>query len=406
MWRGLVRPVFRLVVLCILAVSAAPQTPPEIISQIRTELDHVRAEIPQHLETRGASPELSTIKHQLRDWVESQLGQLPSDANGEDGDEVALAIRLNDQLRAGHLFREGSEAGEDDDWNGGGFLGRIRLQYTQRQAYLLLQTAIEVNCAFDESAYLYSWRDGGWHRIWETEQNTYTKNGYTVQTIHAVLVSPPFTDPWPFVMTLGTAPWCSSNWRGVFVRIWKVNPAGPKLLLDKSEPAYLGGHDIPIEGSIGREDALVEYTSASLDPDVFREVVLHYMLRPDKVERIGPIALSPRDFVDAWLNQPWEESRRWTERAGLEALKAVHARGTEGHDQFQPTRRCRSADLWQVGLGAQDGKAAPIYFLVRWRPPYEFTMVRSMALPSPHCKREDAMADEPRTLFPVQDWRE
>lgn len=98
MWRGLVRPVSRLVVLCILAVSAAPQTPPEIISQIRTELDHVRAEIPQHLETRGASPELSTIKHQLRDWVESQLGQLPSDANGEDGDEVALANHRLPQL--------------------------------------------------------------------------------------------------------------------------------------------------------------------------------------------------------------------------------------------------------------------------------------------------------------------
>jgi hypothetical protein len=39
------------------------------------------------------------------------------------------------------------------------------------------------------------------------------------------------------------------------------------------------------------------------------------------------------------------------------------------------------------------------YFLVRWRPPYHFTMVEVSGHPKPACTEEDREADEPRTLF-------
>ena len=94
-----------------LAQFAAAQTIPRLAG-IRAELEHVRADASEHTETRGATPRLTTIKHELRDWVESQLSQLPSDPNGEDGAEAALAARLNDELKREHLLRE-------DDSHGG-----------------------------------------------------------------------------------------------------------------------------------------------------------------------------------------------------------------------------------------------------------------------------------------------
>ena len=40
-----------------------------------------------------------------------------------------------------------------------------------------------------------------------------------------------------------------------------------------------------------------------------------------------------------------------------------------------------------------------VYFLVRWRPPYRFTMVSVSDRPSPDCTEKDPEADEARSLF-------
>src|SRR5512146_1051225 len=127
-------------------LSAAPQTENNKLGEIRAELELVRSEAPQHADTRGASPRFTKVKHLLRDWVEQQLSTLPSDANGEDGAEVKLADRLNDHLQREHLFRETKPGETVDESTIIGFLEPIRLEYGRRQAYLVLQTGIEVNC--------------------------------------------------------------------------------------------------------------------------------------------------------------------------------------------------------------------------------------------------------------------
>jgi len=398
-----------LFLIVLLALPLMAQSDPPLVG-LRAELERFRTEVPEHPETRGASPRLTTIKHQLRDWIESQLVQLPSDPNGEAGAETALGYRLNAELKREHLLREGDETDIDDSWSRIGLLGDVRLDYNQRQAFLVVHTAVEVICGFDESAYLYRWKNGRWTRIWETEQNLYTKDEYKVQRIRAVLVSPKFNETSPYyVLTLGTEPWCSSNWHDVYVRLWSLSSSGrePKLLIDKSQWAFLGSHDIPVQGSAGRDDALIEYTVGSFDLGVFaREAVLHYLLTPDRAERIDPVALSPRGFVDEWLAEPWEESRLRSQPSALATLRQAH--DDSGRDEFiLPTRHCRTPDLWQVGLEPTEGKKGPAYYLVRWRPPYHFTMLQVSEHPFPTCIEKDPAADdEYRTLFPVQDWRE
>jgi hypothetical protein len=65
--------------------------------------------------------------------------------------------------------------------------------------------------------------------------------------------------------------------------------------------------------------------------------------------------------------------------------------------------RCPNArDTWQVGINFEDRQPNPsVYFLVRWRPPYQFRMINVSDRPWTECTEEDREADEePRTLFP------
>jgi len=381
-------------------------------SDIRTGLQRIRAEGPHHTETRGASPELTGVKHQLRDWIESHLARLPSDGNdSQSGKETALAAELNTEIKRARLLCSAEEECAKNDQTALGFLGQISLEFRQRESFLVVQTAVGVDCGFDESAYLYRWSQGAWKRIWQSEQNLYTKDDYAVQTLHAVMVSPSLKEGTPLVLTLGSAPWCSSNWRAVYYRLWRTYPDGaePKLLLDRTEPAYLGGHDIPIQGSVGRDDVLIEFTIGSMDSDLHsRQAVRHYSVQGDQVQRVAPIALSPRDFTEEWITNSWEQSKLWSQSSSLVVLQHEHdqALSDVSNGEFERTRHCRtSPDLWQIGLNLSEKNKGMVYFLVRWQPPYRFTMVRVQHQPSPSCT-EDDRADEYRTLFPIQDWRE
>ena len=75
--------------------------------------------------------------------------------------------------------------------------------------------------------------------------------------------------------------------------------------------------------------------------------MLRYAVEGDKVQRIEPIALSPKDFVDEWLSSRWEEITQWSEPGLGEVHKRLRLSGdTVFQDQVE---HCRSG-LWEVPL--------------------------------------------------------
>src|SRR5262249_545076 len=143
---------------------------------------------------------------------------------------------------------------------------------------LRVTTNIGILCGYDQSAYLYEWKESRWARIWETERNDYTK--YDPQNIEDVIVSPLWFDDAKMsrlVLTLGTSPWCSSNWHPVYYQLWRVDQAGSRLLVDgKNDNSYLGVEPA-LNGAIRRKDpfdqnsaetVLVEFTVGSIDAGV------------------------------------------------------------------------------------------------------------------------------------------
>jgi hypothetical protein len=277
---------------------------------------------------------------------------------------------------------------------------------------LILQTGIGIECGFDESAYIYSWSEEGWRRVWQTEQNTYTEKAYKPQTIHSVLISPYNRANDYVVLTLGSQPWCSSALHDVYYRAFRLGPdSEARPLVEGAELARIDD-DPPIQGSVTVNDVLVEFSIVGGVGGGY-QAVRHFRIDQDKVRRIDPLALSPNAFVNEWLVHEWKEAAFWSESANrrlmLERHSKLHKDFISG-EFIYPTMHCPTTpDLWQVGVDFSD-PPTPIdtepygtYFLVRWRPPYQFTMVQVGDGPSADCTEEDRKADdEYRTLFPSQ----
>lgn len=191
------------------------------LNALRGILVPMRGQPLAHAAVRGANAQLTVVKHQLRDWIESRLVDFP-----QRGSEAALARDWNALLQKAEITcsTDRTVAGEFCPTESQiGYLGQLRL--SRQQEFLLVETAVGIECGYDESAYLYAWNGKGWDRLWSTEQLIYTEKQYAPQTIHAVQVSKGQAGQKSrLVLTLGSNPHCTSNWQPVFYRLWRLGP--------------------------------------------------------------------------------------------------------------------------------------------------------------------------------------
>lgn len=344
----------------------------------------------EYTELRGAGPQLTVAKHQLRDWIESRLAQLP-----EQGNANRVNKELNEAVDQAKL-REYQSC----DQNEIGLLGQVEI-HTENGA-LIVETGVGIDqCGLDDSAYVYEWRDGRWQRAWESEQNVYTEKGYQPQSLTAVHVSGASRrDRTRLVLTLGRFPWCTSNWQPIYYRLWRITPGQPaKSLLDRSEPAYVG-FESKASVDYDRREALITFREGDLS-SASQVAIRRFAVRGESVTQMQPVATGPRGFVSQWVNHSWGEVSWLTDSKSLEQWHEKLA-GKLGEFIFR-TRHCQTRpDVWQVGFETSGQPAMRTYFLVRWKPPFHFTMAGVNDRPDPGCTEEDHEADEGPEFVPYQ----
>jgi len=359
------------------------------LASVRTTLLSLREQYDEHRQTRGAAAELTTAKHQLRDWVESRLATFP-----QNGDTGALAEELRNAINSAQLYC----IDEDQDCfeNSLGYLDDIEVN--REGEFLIVKTAVGIFCAFDYSAYVYTWRSGKWQRVWENEQNTYTEKDYAPQIIHAVHVSSPDKGGNRLVITLGSRSGCIPAYIPVYYRVWQINRdySAAKMVIDSKETA-LDGYP-PIQGKVGPDDVLLEFTVGGIAYGESHKAVRHFDVHDQQARQVDPIATTPRDFVEEWISAEWTQSGS---RSASVSLKQQHMKvhRTDGMGDFpDPAVRCKSGpDLWQIGTHWHEGPKS--YYLVRWTPPYKFTMMDIKDRPFPDCTVADPKGDHHPALF-------
>jgi hypothetical protein len=354
-----------LVVALVIGSSVSAQTDP--LAALRATLETLYRHRKENPDTRGASAGLTVAKHQLRDWVEQRLTKF-----APNGDEDAFNRELQEAL---------ASLGCPDGCvvTALGFADRVRVH--RQGEFLTVQTSLGIACGYDDSAYVYERRADAWRRIFETEQNVYTKSAYHPQTIYSVQMSPPDASGNRLALTLGSRPGCSGAFQPLYYRIWRigakpgVNPK--KLLLDAMETAYVGDYP-PVKGTVSVDDARLEFTAGGAGYGSGHQAIRHFEVRGDSVKQVDPIAPTPRDFVEEWLSAPWKESAKQSAaRSASASLESWHHKmhRDDGMGDFpDPPLQCsKDRELWQIGIRLH-GVPTETFYLVRWQQTDRFTM--------------------------------
>jgi hypothetical protein len=355
---------------------------PAALVTLRPMLQQLRNGFDAHRDTLGATEALTTVKHGLRDWVESQLMVAPQSV-----DTRAFAEAMHVVLRDGQFLC--LDMTGDCPTNPLGYVDEVRVNYAGE--FITVVTAVGINCGYDESAYAYAWRDGRWQRFWGSEQNSYTKESYRPQQVNDVLISAPGAGGRRLLATLGAQSGCLGGFKDLYARAWRLDAAlGSTRVLDWS--AYADDGYPAIQGRIRSDDLLVQYTTGGLADGETHTAVRHFEVRNGVAVQTDPIAGRPHDFVLEWLSEPWEESRTHAASDALqEPYTALHLEHPYG-DFAERTRRCTAGtDLWQVATRILDGPLR--YYRVRWEPGFHFTMLDISDKPFQDCTVEDPRSE-------------
>lgn len=340
------------------------------LAALRATLATLHQHRSENANTLGARPELTVAKHQLRDWFERRLASL-----GATPDEDASNRAFQEALAS--LF-----CPDGCVFSALGFIDTVRLRHTGE--FLVIRTSVGIRCGYDDSAYVYQWIGTTWQRIFETEQDVYTKTGYRPQTIYDVQISPPDANGNRFALTLGARSSCADAFQPMYYRIWALGkalgarPSKPRLLLDGQEIIFAGDYP-PVKGTLSADDMRIEFTAGGTGYGLSHQAVRHFEVLGDSVKQVDPIAPTPRDFVEEWLAAPWKQSVARSESPSLESpsLETWHRKlhRDDGMGDFpDPPVQCSSdRELWQIGIRLH-GVSTETFYLVRWRQPDRFTM--------------------------------
>jgi hypothetical protein len=344
-----------------------------------------------HADVSGVMPEVSIVKHQIRDWIESRLASFP-----ENGDEAALSNYFLSRIANAKLFCD-----DDSDCRPTalGFLDEIAVN--RDHGFLIVRTAVgtSVRCGYDNSAYVYEWKSGNWRRVWENEQTDYAKDAYRPQMLHSVHISDAGGDGTRLILTLGTPTGCHGAFVPVYYRVWRIGTPGSSLILDKSETLNDEGEP-PAIGGVTADDLLIEFSAGGTGYGFTHKALRHFEIHGATVTQTDPIAPTPRDFVEEWLAEPWRDSATRAESPTLrEWHEKLHRDDGQG-DYPEPALRCRN-DPSLVEIATHLDQSPKHYFLVRTKQPLHFSMENIGDQPFADCTQPDPAADRQPSLLPA-----
>jgi hypothetical protein len=356
-------------------------------------LSSLRQYAAAHSGLRGGLPELTSAKHQLRGWIESRLAAFP-----QDGDETALADGFLSTLSSAKLFCDDPS---DCVANAFGFLDQIQVR--RDHGFLVVMTAMGtgIRCGYDYSAYVYSWLQNRWQRVWENEQNDYAEGAYHPQTLHSVHISEPGSDGARLILTLGTPAGCTGAFVPLYYRLWRIGSKGSAapLILDRSETLN-DESEPPAIAKLAADDLLIEFSAGGTGYGETHKALRHFEIRGATTVQTDPIAPTPRDFVEEWLAAPWPESAA---RSDSPALRDWHMRlhRNDGQGDYPDPALACAPDASLIQIATHLEGAPKHYFLVRIKAPLQFTMADIADHPFAGCTRPAPDAGTQPTLIPA-----
>ena len=177
--------------------------------------------------------------------------------------------------------------------------------------------------------------------------------------------------PWRLVTVHGR-PWCISRFNGFAIDVLEPtsDPDHPRIIWH-TERGYSRGDGpatLKASGSIFEfrinADAMQFDSGSAFE----RRVIYRYRVTGNRVERIEPIALNARGFVEEWLSMSWHEAAAQTTDSASTALRTLHQNfeqqqaGTGNtfiQPSYGPVLACKPSREYQVEMKAERDTIVP-----------------------------------------------
>jgi hypothetical protein len=301
---------------------------------------------------------LKRLKKELRDLTEAVLNGQP--AATPDTFRKALLAKFQ---ASGFGLEVSGEAGGDStqEDDGYGYLEDVTVRQPSGKLLAVVIT-LQIPCGSDSSLYLFEQRGASWKPVLADEANDYSTVA-GAQGSFQYAVSPPDGDRGWFVVAGDVSPWCGSNWQALRYKVMRPGDSfdHPQTLLSRQEEIYVGrGESFKLSVS-GDGFQISQWGSQSLDADILTRVHVHkFTVAGSQVSRVRPLALLPQDFLDEWVELPWEEASHWVASTNPSSLQGWQSRLKQNHsgntrftteyDFVQPCPPTGDLSAWQIGL--------------------------------------------------------
>jgi hypothetical protein len=331
------------------------------------------------------------MKESLGVFVDADMRCPPRNTDIEQiGRDLAQAVKAY-KLPDGVMRREDVPA----DFGKYGFQLWFDVRATQQPRLLSVTAAFDIECGSDAVLFVFGPDGGSWKEVlrwqskpYKTVAGAFWSFGYGI--------SPPDAEGRWYVVTKHINPWCSSTWADIYYDVLRqVESSTPKVLLSGSDFMWWGNEDFG-KLVVNRNEFDLRFHSESIDTGVHNRVwIRHYSVLGDKVKRIQPVAISPRDFVDEWIVSPWKDASHWSSKSALADLRQAHQMMSrrENSDntllEYSSVYGCSDArDHYQVEVSQETGPkfetTRSVFFHVAGRGNY--TMKRVSETADPKCR--------------------
>jgi hypothetical protein len=342
----------------------------------------------------GAPRRLGGLHAALRDWIESRL---PAKEGPPQADVATLQAALTADLR-----RSGLSVTEDTRMSYG-YIGKLELSAPKDTPDLLTVVAgVTVPCGADEAVYVYRFAGGARTRVLEDHPDS--DFGLTSARIYTSAAD---SSGRRLLVTTHVDVQCSSASAGLHYSVFRLSGNLAALLGAAGHPAYLEEAHLDDPGyeiALKPDEFTLEFRDRSIDSAVDHRTMIFRYRAGERLVRIDPVALSPRDFVEEWMENPLREneSKAAPDRKKLEEMHRVAQTGFLMGD-FDFEQSCGNhPGEWQIGISSgtlvkkKSTEPLQAYFLVRETGKYRYEMTSAAMTRQPGCAgNSHGSADSP-----------
>jgi hypothetical protein len=348
----------------------------------------------------GAETQVSPVAQAAIRNMKSALAAFVS-AHVECASTGISAGDLQSQLStAGHAFKlqEGRVYTRDElpknAFNYGFQLSLSVERWREHPTLIAVTGTFQIACGQDSMLMIFDSSSGAWREALRWQSPVYSDIGGAYGAFGYTLSPPDSHGNW-YVLVKSIPPWCTSTWRSI--RYWVLRPSAdglaPRVVL-YGQPGLWFGNDDFGHLTANATDFEVRFTGHSIDVDIHHRIwIERYSIRNDVAHRIQPVALSARDFTDAWIEEDWEDASQWTKSEIRSSVRQLHdALRSILFFQIDAVRKCSDReDHFEVAIVTPDQHTRYLFSIVGT--PAEFEMTSASQRQSGLCDGADVQID-------------